>query len=97
MMNGVEDGSIKTIIVKDHSRLGRDRLKVGTLLEQDFLHYGVRYIAITDSIDTINGVDDRVAVHDIFNEWHVKETSKKVKAVFASKAQRGERLGGKNP
>jgi len=48
MMEGVEDGSIKTIIVKDHSRLGRDRLKVGTLLEQDFLHYGVRYIAITE-------------------------------------------------
>jgi len=97
MMEGVKDGSVKTIIVKDHSRLGRNRLLVGTLLEEDFIQYGVRYIAVTDSIDTINGLDDLLPMRDLFNEWHVRETSKKVKAVFASKIQRGERLGGKVP
>jgi len=97
MMEGVKDGSIKTIIVKDHSRLGRNRLIVGALLEEDFVQYGVRYIAVTDSIDTINGLDDMLPMRDLFNEWHVRETSKKVKAVFASKTQRGERLGGKTP
>jgi DNA invertase Pin-like site-specific DNA recombinase len=97
MMEGVKDGSIKIIIVKDHSRLGRNRLLVGTLLEEDFAQYGIRYIAIADSIDTINGLDEMLPMRDLFNEWHVMETSKKVKAVFASKAQRGERLGGKAP
>ncbi|MCL2703421.1 MAG: recombinase family protein [Defluviitaleaceae bacterium] len=97
MMDGVKNGSIKTIIVKDHSRLGRNRLIVGTLLEEDFAQYGIRYVAIADSIDTINGLDDMIPMRDLFNEWHVRETSKKVKAVFASKVQRGERLGGKNP
>jgi DNA invertase Pin-like site-specific DNA recombinase len=57
----------------------------------------VRYIAVTDNIDTANGLDDLLPMRDLFNEWHVRETSKKVKAVFASKVQRGERLGGKNP
>jgi len=97
MMEGVKDGSIKTIIVKDHSRLGRNRLVVGALLEEEFAQYGTRYIAIAESIDTINGLDDMLPMRDLFNEWHVRETSKKVKAVFASKVQRGERLGGKNP
>ena len=97
MMEGVRDGSIKTIIVKDHSRLGRNRLIVGALLEEEFVQYGVRYIAVADSIDTINGLDDMLPMRDLFNEWHVRETSKKVKAVFASKTQRGERLGGKTP
>ena len=93
LMECVRNGSIKTIIVKDHSRLGRNRLLVGTLLEEDFVQYDVRYIAITDSIDTINGLDDLLPMRDLFNEWHVKETSKKVKAVFASKISRGEKLG----
>lgn len=97
MMEGVKDGSVSTIIVKDHSRLGRNRLIVGALLEEDFVRYGVRYIAVTDSIDTANGLDDLLPMRDLFNEWHVRETSKKVRAVFASKAQRGERLGGKPP
>ena len=51
MLEGVKDGFIKTIIVKDHSRLGRNRLLVGALLEEDFVQHGVRYIAVTDSID----------------------------------------------
>ena len=97
MMEGVKDGSVKTIIVKDHSRLGRNRLIIGALLEEEFVQYGVRYIAVADSIDTINGLDDMLPMRDLFNEWHVRETSKKVKAVFASKVQRGERLGGKTP
>ena len=87
MMEGVKNGAVKTIIVKDHSRLGRNRLIVGALLEEDFVQHGVRYIAVTDSIDTINGLDDMLPMRDLFNEWHVRETSKKVKAVFASKAQ----------
>ncbi|MCC8121920.1 MAG: recombinase family protein [Oscillospiraceae bacterium] len=85
-----------TIIVKDHSRLGRNYLFVGSFMEELQLK-GIRYLAITDGIDTANGLDDLLPLRDYFNEYHVRESSKKVKMVFASKEQRGERLGGKVP
>ena len=74
MMAEVEAGQVSTIIVKDHSRLGRNRLVVGILLEETFAQYHVRYIAINDGVDTINGIDDSIAVRDLFNEWHARDT-----------------------
>ena len=89
MMDGVKNGTVKTIIVKDHSRLGRNRLVVGTLLEEDFERYGVRYIAITDNIDSDKGLSDLVPMQDLFNEWHAKSTSQKVKAVKQAQGNSG--------
>lgn len=97
MMEQVEAGRVSTILVKDHSRLGRNRLVVGMLLEETFAEYHVRYIAINDGVDTLHGVDDSVAVRDLFNEWHARDTSKKVKAVIMASARRGERIGTKAP
>lgn len=56
MMAEVEAGNVSTIIVKDHSRLGRNRLVMGYLIEEKFPDYGVRYIAINDSVDTDKAV-----------------------------------------
>lgn len=94
MMAEVEAGRVSTIIVKDHSRLGRNRLVVGILLEETFAQYHVRYIAVNDGVDTINGIDDSIAVRDSFNEWHARDTSKKVKTVImaAGRAHRDLRL-----
>ena len=89
MMEGVKNGTVKTIIVKDHSRLGRNRLVIGTLLEEDFERYGVRYIAIMDNIDSDKGLSDLVPMQDLFNEWHAKNTSQKVKGVMQSKGNAG--------
>jgi site-specific DNA recombinase len=89
MMEGVKNGIVKTIIVKDHSRLGRNRLVVGTLLEEDFERYGVRYIAILDNIDSEKGISDLVPMQDLFNEWHAKKTSEKVKNVKAAVGNSG--------
>lgn len=97
MMAAVEEHSVYAIIVKDHSRLGRNRIVIGQLLEEVLEEYGVRYIAIGDNIDSINGLDDSVAIRDLFNEWHAKDTSKKVKAVFHAAAKRGERISGRVP
>ena len=93
MMEQVEVGNVATIIVKDHSRLGRNRLVVGYLMEEKFPDYGIRYIAITDGVDTAKGIDDSLAIRDLFNEWHARDTSKKIKAVKMAAAQRGERIG----
>lgn len=89
MMDGVKNGAIKTIIVKDHSRLGRNRLVIGTLLEEDFERYGVRYIAIMDNIDSGKGLSDLVPMQDLFNEWHAKNTSQKVRSVKHAKGNAG--------
>ena len=97
MMEGVKNGSIKTIIVKDHSRLGRNRLVVGMLLEEEFERYGVRYIAILDNIDSDKGLSDLVPMQDLFNEWHAKTTSQKIRAVAQSKGNAGLPLSNNPP
>lgn len=92
MMELVEDGMVEAIIVKDHSRLGRNRLVIGQLLEEILEEHNVRYIAVTDNIDSLKGLDDMVAVRDLFNEWYARDTSKKIRAVWRAKSSAGKRL-----
>lgn len=92
LMELAEQGKIGTIIVKDHSRLGRNRLIVGQLLEEDFVRLNVRYIAIMDNIDTNEGLNDFLPIQDWFNEMHAKNTSQKVRAVMKNKGNSGIHL-----
>ena len=92
IMELAEKGRIGTLIVKDHSRLGRNRLIVGQLLEEGFDSLGVRYIAVMDNIDTAKGISDLVPMQDLFNEWHAKNTSQKVRNVFKNKGMSGAPL-----
>lgn len=92
IMELAEQGMIGTIVVKDHSRLGRNRLVVGQLLEEDFVRLDIRYIAIMDNIDTEKGISDIVPMQDLFNEWHAKNTSDKVRKVMQSKGISGKPL-----
>lgn len=85
-MELTEAGKVGTLIVKDHSRLGRNRLVVGQLLEEEFDRMGVRYIAIMDNIDSAKGLSDFLPVQDWFNEMHAKNTSQKVRQYSAAKA-----------
>ena len=83
---------------EDHSRLGRKSVWWwASCWKETFAQYHVRYIAINDGVDTINGIDDSIAVRDLFNEWHARDTSKKVKAVIMASARRGERIGTSAP
>ena len=88
-MELAEQGLVANLVVKDHSRLGRNRLVVGQLLEEDFVRLNIRYIAIMDNIDTANGVSDIVPMQDLFNEWHAKNTSDKVRRVMQSRGNAG--------
>ncbi len=92
IMELAEQGLIRTLIVKDHSRLGRNRLIVGQLMEEEFDRLGIRYIAIIDNIDTAKGTSDLVPMQDLFNEWHAKNTSQKVRNVLRSKGMSGQPL-----
>lgn len=79
------------IICKDHSRLGQNYLVIGGLIDE-FQKKNIRYIAIHDNIDTSKGVDDFLPLHDVFNEFHAKNTSKKIRAVVQAKGKSGKRL-----
>ncbi len=61
MMADIEDGKAGTVITKDLSRLGRDYLKTGELIEMVFPDYDVRYIAINDGVDTLKSENELMA------------------------------------
>ena len=93
MIADIESGAVKTVIIKDMSRLGRDYLKVGYYTEIMFPDMGVRFIAINNGIDSENQQDsDFTPFLNIINEWYAKDTSKKIRAVVKAKGERGERL-----
>lgn len=93
MMDDVHAGRIRTIIVKDMSRLGRDYLKVGLYTEITFPEANVRFIAVNDNVDSNNAMDnDFTPFRNIINEWYAKDTSKKVRAVFRAKGMSGKHL-----
>ncbi|WP_438849004.1 DUF4368 domain-containing protein [Anaerocaecibacter muris] len=93
LMDGVNEGKVRTIIVKDMSRLGRDYLKVGFYTEITFPEANVRFIAINDGVDSESGTDnDFTPFRNIINEWYAKDTSKKIRAVFKAKGMSGKHL-----
>ena len=97
MIERVENGEIKTVITKDLSRLGRNYLQVGMYTEIVFPRKGVRYIAVNDGVDSAQGDSELSALKNLFNEWMVKDTSKKIKAVFRSKGMSGKPLTSQPP
>lgn len=92
MMADVEAGKVGIVITKDLSRLGRDYLKTGELIEMVFPDYDVRYIAINDGMDTFKSENELMAFKNIFNDWYARDTSKKIRAVFKAKGQSGKPL-----
>ena len=97
MLREVEAGNVATVITKDLSRLGRNYLKTGELIEIVFPEYEVRYIAINDGVDTAREDNEFTPLRNWFNEFYARDTSKKIRAVKQAKVQRGERVNGEVP
>ena len=96
MMNGVNQGNIGCIIVKDMSRLGRDYLKVGQCMEI-LRQKGVRLIAINDNVDSFYREDDFTPFRNIMNEWYARDTSRKIQSTFRSKGESGKHTASTPP
>ena len=92
MMDDVYAGKVGTVIVKDQSRLGREYLQTGMLMEITFPQYDVRFIAINDGVDSLYGESDFSGIKNYFNDFYARDTSKKIRAVIRSKGERGERI-----
>ncbi len=94
----MEKGKVKTMITKDLSRLGRNYIEVGNYTEILFPRWKVRYIAINDNYDSLYSEGNELApFKNLFNEWFARDTSKKIRAVFKAKAERGERVSTQIP
>lgn len=94
MSSDIEKGLVKTVIVKDLSRFGRNYIEVGSYSEIIYPEAGVRFIAIMDNVDTGSLESNEFAAFtNLFNEWYPKSTSKKVKEVKKAKGLAGEHLG----
>lgn len=92
MIRLVETGKVKTVIVKDMSRMGRDYLKVGYYTESFLAERDIRYIAINDGVDSDKGDNDFTPFRNLFNDFYARDTSKKIRAVMRAKGNAGEHL-----
>ena len=93
MMKQVEAGRVKYLCIKDMSRLGRDYLKVGQIMEI-LRQKGVRLIAINDGVDSARGDDDFTPFRNIMNEYYARDTSRKIRSTFQSKGKSGKHVTG---
>ena len=93
MMRQVEAGNVDYLCIKDMSRLGRDYLKVGQIMEI-LRQRGVRLIAINDGVDSARGDDDCTPFRNIMNEYYARDTSRKIKSTFKTKGMTGKHLTG---
>lgn len=97
MLAEIREGRVGTVITKDLSRLGRNYLETGKLIEEIFPSCGVRYIAVNDRVDTAQGENIFAPVRNWFNEYYVRDVSNKIRAVSQAKAARGERVNDEHP
>ena len=98
MITDIENGKINCVITKDLSRLGRNYLQSGAYIEMYFPQKNIRYIAITDGIDTLNSNQNEIMpFKNILNEMYAKDTSKKVKSAIQSRMREGTYIGSKAP
>jgi site-specific DNA recombinase len=93
MLEEVEAGNVDCIYVKDMSRVGRDYLKVGQVMEL-LRQKGVRLIAVNDGVDSFRGEDDFTPFRNIMNEYYLRDTSRKIKSVFQAKGKSGKHVTG---
>ncbi|GAA6285973.1 recombinase family protein [Blautia caecimuris] len=94
MITDIEDGKVNCVVVKDLSRFGRDYIDTGRYLERYFPELGVRFISVTDSIDSMKQAYDMLLpIKNIFNEQYARDISKKIQATVKSKQKAGEFIG----
>ena len=99
LLNDIELGKINMVITKDMSRLGRDYIGTGNLMEKYFPEHNVRYIAVTDNIDTFldSSNNDIAPFKAIMNDMYAKDISKKIKSSLKAKMKEGKWVGGRTP
>ena len=98
MIADIEAGKVKCVITKDLSRLGRNYIEAGSYIEIFFPRHNVRYIAVTDGVDSLNRQEmDITPFKNILNDMYSRDISKKVSAGWMARSRQGKFLGGPTP
>jgi len=97
MLRDIENAKVNMVLVKDLSRFGRDTIKCGYYRDVYFLEKDVRFVAIHSGYDSKEDGTGMEGIMDYFNEYHARETSKKVKAVRKNAAIQGKFMGSRVP
>lgn len=97
MMNDIESGIVDCVVVKDLSRFGRDYIEAGRLIQKTFPALNVRFIAITDSFDTLTADDNQksliLPIKNFVNDSYCRDISQKVKSHQKVKREKGDYIG----
>ncbi len=97
MINDINLGKVNMVVTKDLSRLGRDYIETGEYIEKWFPENNVRYVSVTDGIDTFstnNGNNDIAPFKSILNDMYSKDLSKKIKTALHTMQKQGKWVGG---
>ena len=101
MMQDIRDRKINCIIIRDLSRLGREYLEMGRLIDKVFPFLGVRFISVNDKLDTVKNEDSKksfeVTLKNIVNDMYAKDISVKIKTCKHNKARNGYFIGSVPP
>lgn len=98
MLSDIEDGKINCVITKDLSRLGRNYLETGGYTEIFFPEHGVRYIAVTDGVDTSKGSTmDITPFKNLLNDMYAQDLSKKITSALRTRKKQGKFIGDTPP
>lgn len=93
LLDDAKSGKINLILCKDLSRFGRNYIEVGQYVDYVFPSFNIRFIALSDNVDTLDRNStamDLMPIMNLFNEWHAANTSKKVRSVLAQNAKEGK-------
>ena len=93
MMRQLEENRASALLVKELSRLGRNYIEVGRLMEEFFPEHDIRLVAVSDNIDTDEGENEMAPIRNLFNEWYARDISKKRRISNKIKGNAGEPLG----
>ena len=98
MQRMAEEGKICRIIIRDLSRFGREQVEAGRLTQIVYPSLGITFISIQENVNSSTGDGmEMLPFYNIFNEWYAAQTSKKIRAVWQSKAEHGERVSSTVP
>ena len=100
LMQDIESGIVNMVITKDLSRLGRDHIETGNLIEKVFPTHSIRYVAINDGYDSLDedsSANDIAPFKNVFNDMYAKDISKKVRSALYTKQLNGDFLGTNAP
>ena len=89
----IEAGEISTVIVKDLSRFGREQVEMGRLTQVVYPSLGVTFISLQENVNSRTGAGmEMMPFYNIFNEWYASQTSQKIRQVWKTKSEHGERV-----